>query len=676
MVQSKTVEAADNQTYTQQFQNTTTTLSGKSVVSNMYFTKVDYWNVKKVNFNFNYQISQLASRQSSDITVSINGVKFYSFRPKAETGFQTEKISIPLDLLQASNKLQINGQVLDQDNQNKNYQLSQTPANWLTIGNGSNVNFEYQVNEAANTVSSFYDHFSGKDTISFQQARIVTSNHPTSDELTASMIALSGESRTISTDSDQIPVVKMSQLQDKTGDYSIIMANYNKLPNKFKSQINVADVNGHAVIKTYYVDGKHYLLVTAKDGKLLEKAARFVANEELMRETTKSNKSISASTDTYTASQQDSGTHSLTKTPDRIDGAGHRETSYFIQIPNDKTNVDGSKINLHFKYSKNLDFSRSLVTLYVNNTVVGSKKLTSVKADGDDLTMAVPKGVALGSNFTVRVAFDLEMKNQSESDNSDTPWAEVEPQSKMVVKSGQSNDLLFTNYPTLFINNESYDHLVVITPKNLNDDDFKTLTNIFNLIGLYSKNNTGSIQFYNQIPSQSVLNNNNVIVVGTPQNNAMIKKLNPNLYFKYSSNFDRIVSNEKLSIEAGYGKNIGTVQLLRSPYNDKRGMLVVTGVTTKDTYLASTQIGFQKNIQGYTGDAIVTDLNNSHSGYRFKKDKAIDKSLAKKQTFTKNSQLILYLSLAIIVIIMIGIAVILTIRKQSRLNRGNKDGQK
>ncbi|WP_369441014.1 hypothetical protein [Companilactobacillus paralimentarius] len=85
------VQAADNQTYTQQFQNSITTLSGKSVEANMYFTKMDYWDLKKVTFNFNYQISQLANRQASDITVSLNGVKFYSFRSKDKTGFKLKK---------------------------------------------------------------------------------------------------------------------------------------------------------------------------------------------------------------------------------------------------------------------------------------------------------------------------------------------------------------------------------------------------------------------------------------------------------------------------------------------------------------------------------------------------------------------------------------------------------
>ena len=43
-----------SQTYTQQFQNTNTTLSGKSVRSTTYFNKIDYWDVKKATFNLTY----------------------------------------------------------------------------------------------------------------------------------------------------------------------------------------------------------------------------------------------------------------------------------------------------------------------------------------------------------------------------------------------------------------------------------------------------------------------------------------------------------------------------------------------------------------------------------------------------------------------------------------------
>ena len=673
--QAVPVQAADNQTYTQQFQNTTTTLSGKSVESKMYFTKMDYWDLKKVTFNLNYQVSQLANQQTSDITVAINGVKFYSFRPQNKSGFQTEKIDIPVNLVSGSNQLTISGQILNQTS-DKNYQLQQTPANWLTIGQASNINFEYQLKEAENKVNSFYSHFTGQDTIAYQRSRIVTSNNPSTDELTASMIALSGQSRIITTENDQIQVVPISEMKAQANDYLMVIAKYDQLPADLKKQVAANDVTDQAIIKTYYNDNKHYLIVTSKRASLLKKAARFVANEELMKESDQAQELINANTDTFSSSLHDDGTHILTNSTDRVEGAGHKETSYLVQLPNDRANADGSKIKLSFNYSKNLNFNRSLVTVYVNNTVVGSKKLSRAKADNDSLTLDVPRNLSLGSSFTVRVAFDLEMSGSDTSDNSNTPWAQVMPASKMLVRSQRSNDLLFTNYPTLFINNETYDHIAVITPKTIDYNDFKTLTNIFNLIGNFSKSNTGDIQFYNQLPSQQVLKNDNVIVIGTPQNNPMIKRLNSKLYFKYSSDYQRLVSNEKLSIEDNYGKNIGTNQLLRSPYNDKKGLLVVTGSSSKDVYLASTQINFQKNIQQYNGDAIVVDMNNNHFGYRFKKNKAIDQSLDNQRKFTKNSQLILYLGIASLIVIMIIIGVIFTARKQAHLNGGGHKDEK
>ncbi len=268
--QSNVVHAADEYTYVQDFQNETTTLSGKSVQSNMYFTKMDYWDIKKATFNLNFQISQLASRQTSDITVSINGVKFDSFRPKDETGSQSQQIEIPLNLLSGTNKIQINGQVLNQDG-DKNYQLQQTPANWLTINQGSNINFVYSLKPAENTLHSFYHHFSGQDTVSFQHSKIVTSNNPSNDELTASMIALSGESRVISTDNDQVHVVKMNNMHPNKNDYLMVVAKYSKLPENLKKQVSQNDVKNQAVIKTYYTNDRYYLIVTAQTGSLLKK---------------------------------------------------------------------------------------------------------------------------------------------------------------------------------------------------------------------------------------------------------------------------------------------------------------------------------------------------------------------------------------------------------------------
>jgi hypothetical protein len=665
---------AEDQTYTQNFQNDTTTLSGKSTETSMYFTKIDYWDVKKLTFNFNYQVSQLSDDETSDITLSLNGVKFYSFRPEHKSGFQSKEVDIPLELLSGTNKLEIKGQVLNKKS-SKNYDLAQTPANWLTIKSGSDVNFKYKLKDPENTLHSFYDHFSGEDTVTNQQSKIVTPDQPTTGELTASMTALAGESRVITTDNDQINVLQDSEMNASKGDYIMYVAKYDNLPKDLKKEVNASDVEKRAVIKTHYTKKGNYLIVTAKSNALLKKAAQFIANAELMNQTDKSTEMISYLTNTYTSVIQDEGKYQLTNAIDKVKGAGHRETSYFVTLPNDRTNADGSKVKLHFRYSKNLNFKRSLVTVYVNDTTLGSKKLTAAKADGDEVTLDVPKGTSLGNSFQVRVAFDLEMQDQDTSDNSATPWAEVDTNSEMKVKSEKSNELLFTNYPTLFMKKQTYDNLAVVIPKKLTSADFKSLTNIFNLIGAYAKSNTGKIKFYTERPKTDVMVDDNLIVLGTPSNNPLIKSLNKDLYFKYSDDFKGFISNEKLSIEEDYGKTIGTAQLIRSPENKKKGMLVLTGATPEASYLASTQINFKKNIDQFTGDAIVVDENNTHYSYRFKKNKYIDSSLEHKRTISKHTQLIIYLGITFLVFVIIGFGVYMVFRKQAKLNGGHKDAK-
>ena len=654
--------------YTQAFQNSTTTLSGESVEANMYFIKMDYWKLKKATLNLNFQISQLAQRSTSDITLSLNGTTFYSFRPGKRTGLQTKAIKVPLRLIQGENQLKISGQILNKAG-SKRYQVAQTPANWLTIYDGANVNFQYFLKPPTPAIKSFYAHFSGTDTIAMQNSYITIPRKASNGELTAAMYALSGEARTITTEYSQIQVQTFANVAAQKGDYQMVIATYNHLPVRFRRVINRPQLSKRAVIKTLYKGHKHYLIVTALTTQRLKKASRFIANQELMQETRARTETISNRTPTYTSELQYDGSYQLTNHDDTLTGAKHQSSTYFVSLPVDRTNADGSQIRIHFKYAKNLNFKRALATVYLNGSPLGSKRLHAARADNDSLTVTLPKGQALGHSFTIRVAFDLEMHDQSESDNDQTPWATIKSDSKAYIKSKPVSDLLFTNYPNLFLKNDTFNHIAVVRPQALTKYDYQTLTNIFNLIGNYAQNNTGNIQFYTKRPSKLVLKNDNVIAFGTPRQNTFIKQLNSKLYFQYGRGDYGFVSNEKLSIEHHYGQNIGTAQLLRSPYNARSGLLVVTAGKSADVYRASTQLDFQRNIQQYTGDAIVVDHDNNHDDYRFKKKKSVDDGESVKTVLIKNSQLVVYLGIALVTIMVIALTAFLILRKNGLIER-------
>lgn len=666
--------ADDLKSYTQPFQNTTQTLSGKSVAANTYFTKIDYWDVKKASLNLSYQVSQIADDQTSDITVAINGVKFYSFRPEVKDGVQTKTIDIPLNLIKGSNNLKIYGQILNKAG--KSAVSVQTPANWLTLYQASNVNFQYNLKQPDYNLKSFYNHFSGADTISFGQSVIAVPKQPSDGELAAATYALTGVTRTIATDTDQVRILPDNDGRVKAAPYRVVIATYDHLPKRYQHEFSVAKLKHRGGLKLVYAKDKYTLIITALDDQMLQKATRFMANTELMTETKKPVKYVSAKTATYMSSLHYDGSRQLTTQGVTLSGSGHHEETFFVALPASQSNAYGSKVRLSLKYAKNLNFNNSLVTVYINNRNIGSYKLRAERADNDELTFKLPTNLKIGSGFSVRVAFDLEPRQITKSDNTESPWAAINPTSKIFVHAMEKNTLLFSNYPSLFIKNNTYDHLAVVRPQTMTTDDFEALSNLFNLIGIYTKSNTGQIKFYQYQPDHTTLKNSNVIVLGTPGQNAMIKRLNDQLYFRFNARFTHFISNEKLSIESDYGKTIGTAQLLRSPYNPKRGLLVVTGMTPKDVYLASTQINYQKTIVEHGGDTIVVDQDNNIYNYRFKKHATLNKHVALKQTIRKNTKLIVYLVIASLFMALLVAAIFMILWKNNLLRKGKKDEQR
>ncbi|WP_261805914.1 cellulose biosynthesis cyclic di-GMP-binding regulatory protein BcsB [Lapidilactobacillus luobeiensis] len=666
----RTVAAADL-TYTQQFQNQTTSLSGQSVSSNMYFIKMDYWRLKKATFNFSFQLSQLADQQISDITVSLNNIKIYSFRPENSTGLQTKEIELPLDLISGSSELRINGQILNRSGQN-DYRLAQTPANWLTIYPASNVNFRYTLDEPTSGINSFYDHFIGPDTIANSQSVILTPSDPDDAELSAAVYALSGISRILTTEQATIPIGQLGNKEYDQRPYRLIISRYDQLPAKFRQGISAAEVAKQAVIKTQYSDQQYTLIVTAKRARDLIKASRFVANQELMKQTKASQKIVTQDTQTVTSVLQYQGSFPLTTTGQRVSGPGHQEASFFVSLPSGRTNANGSTIRLNLQYGQNLDFKRSLVTVYINDTPIGSRRLSASKADGQQLTFDLPKSKSLGNSFVVRVVLDLELPESGQEMNNEAAWATVLPGSSANISSQVKKDLMFTNYPSVFLKNNTFNNILVARPKKMTPVYFKTLTNIFNLIGVYAQSNTGTVTFSTKVPSKQIQANQNIIAFGTPKDNAYLRQINSRLFFKFDEKYDHFLSNEKLSIETKYGHQLGTAQLLRSQANEDLGVLAVTGATANAVYLASTQINYQRHIEQYQGDAIAVDQDNMHYNYRFKTKTGAKKTSLVNQ-ISQNVNLIAYLGLALLMIVVIGLTLFFLLRKHGRLTRRQHD---
>ena len=667
--QTNTPLPPGTKTFAQPLQNTNVTLSGTSVRTTMYFTKIDYWNVKKATFNMTYAITQLRNDEDCNITFALNGIKFYSFKPTHHDGQQTVNVDIPLDLLQDSNVLTVEGQIITKGQCSRPVA---TPANWLTLYGGSNVNFTYTLNPPTDQIHSFYNHFIGADTIANHESTILVPSAPTDDELEAATYALAGVSRVITTENAKMNLNNFDNKNYNDRPYQLIMALYKDLPKNYQKEIDPQNVeNGNAYMK--FINGKNkILIVTAQNGDALVKAGRYVANQELMQETNANTKQITAETQTFTPELQSEGNYPLTGNNTKLIGPGHQQQVFFVALPHDQNNAEGSYVNLNFRYSKNLDFKTSLITVYVNGKPVGSKDLTAAKANDDSLQVKIPNNTKLSNACTITVAFDLNMKN-GDSNNSQTPWAYIENNSNAFIKTTGSSDLLFQNYPLCFMADHSFNNIGVQLPEKMNDDYFNALTNIFNLIGSYSESNVGDITFYQKEMSSTQISSHNVIIMGTPDDTPLVRKFNKQLFFKYNKNFTTFLSNEKLSIESEYGKHLGTVQLMFNPYNKNNAMLVVTGVNAKDVQVASTLIDTEAHAGTLKGDGAVMDTNGVEHCYRFKKKVNNKEKVTLIKRIKSNPYFAVYLFMGMISVVVIGIIIFLFIRKNFMKGRKKKD---
>ncbi|CAH1210408.1 hypothetical protein PAECIP111892_03485 [Paenibacillus auburnensis] len=660
-------------TYETSFTGTDTSLSGGEV-QQQYFSVMDYWNVNSVKINLHFQVSQITKDQQSSITLSLNGTPFYSFRPSpSNNGEQILSIPAPKAFLKEdSNTLTLQGDLKTAGDNNQVCYVDNSPDNWLHFFNTSGIAVTYTSKALTGGIRDFSERFSGIDTVKSNKSLMTVPENASSAELESATYALSGFAKENALTDKTIGMLpyREDSVQDKNA--VVLVAMYDHVPGELKQLLSgTEDLATHALIQLVNKDTLPTLVVTSKDENLLIKAGRMAASTGLMSQMNSDLKVIDDATEVNEPAYVISSDVALTETGDKLSGPNHREQTYFVSLPSNRSIADSGKISLDFRYAENLDFARSLVTVSINDTPIGSKKLTKELANGDTLTLTVPQNLGISGNFSVKVAFDLEMQSAVCTPNTEQmPWAYIGKESLLHLNTKDRTDLLFNNYPYPFLRDGIYNHVAVVLPQEMDDYTYQSLANVFNLLGQYTSGNTGDIHYYTDEVSADNLKNNNILAIGSYKNNKVIRDSNDKLYFRYSKDGATLVSNEKMSIEEQYGAEIGTLQLVDSPYESGRGLMAVTAVNSGDYYLASKLIASEKDKWKVYGDGVVADKDGNVSAYRFKKVTGAEPDSALSQ-IVERSDVLGFVIAVVLVVALVLVALLLLLRKHMK-KRGDR----
>jgi hypothetical protein len=595
----------------------------------LYFDIDKYSVVKSLETNVVFNISQLITdKQNATITFSVNGTSFYSSKIfyKDTEELQNIKVPIPTTLIKEGMnefKIETYCRISDEpctDDVNN--------GNWITLKGTSSILMGFTDKESTNNISEFTYPFIKVNEGNQYNAVIAIPDNYTQEEFTAALMLQAYLGKVNKSRDYNGIIVKYSSIpSDKD---IIYIGRFSNLPDKIKplyNRLTQENYNEYAIIRksnSPFNESNKLMSIVSENGNMLIKSIKLLMSKNLVSQINVDTFKVDAnmkvenelSEENSNLTFKDLGLQEM-----QLKGPFRQSGSLSYSLPRNRVLSNGAKIKLFIRYSQNLDFNRSLLTVYINGTPIGSKKLNKGQANGDQLELPIPTDIKMSNYIDIKITFDLEQLNSTcEFRQEETPWALVTGDSYVYMPNNKLNFYKFDNYPQPFISEREFNNVALVVPENLSENEIEGISKVFSYMGKDVDYNSGILDVVEEKNFSDKYNNMNLILYGTPQQNKVIKDLNPKLWFKYNNNYNSFTGNEKLYLTEPYASNISIFQFDVSPYNKDRAILVLTS-PKEDLLLKSLVfLSSTKQISKLSGDSALIDNFGNIETFQFKKD--------------------------------------------------------
>ena len=648
---------------------------------NGYFFNIPkYWDTRYALAQIQYTVSPLIQDVPASLTFFINDHPIYSCRVEYENGAsQIVFVSIPVELLRVGyNEFAITGYVrlYDEDGCLDDF----SGANWINISENSVIEAGYDLVDFGSKISFYpYPLMSTMDELG-ENLTVYVPQDATAEELRAAFL-LRADLGDETGNEDRIGFKTLAHYLPGQGN-ALIVAQRDRLPKEAQDRLPSTgkDLNAGALVYEYGTDGNWTLVVTSgKDECLSEGACMLMDGDRVTQEKDSWAFAAAGSAESIVVSRSLSAlieNGETLKGITNLDGISfigpfRQESTVYLPFSGGFVLGEGGKIELAMRYSDNLDFDRSMVTVFWGETPVASKKLDREKAALDIFSFMMPSDVVGTHAASIKIAFDLEIKELYCTKRADEmPWAYVSGDSTLFLPVGVSSvyDLALRPYP--FQRLGLFNSLAVVVPDKMTDVEYALFGRTAALLGAnVSPYGTLKVWFASDYPTAS--QNCNVVALGTYRDNPFIRGLNDKLSFRYAQDGSCFESNRQLLLSERYASRIGILQLIRSPYQEGRAILCLsaaddTGLDSIERYCA-----VEENNWALQGDAFLIDDDLETKSYRFMEEITVRQATLREK-LEKNRDAVLFTIISTAAMLLMLIAVLLILLRYRR-NRREED---
>ncbi|MCR4651019.1 MAG: cellulose biosynthesis cyclic di-GMP-binding regulatory protein BcsB [Lachnospiraceae bacterium] len=652
--------------------------SGIYKASGFYFEVEDYWDTQYVYATIEYTISPLVTDNvPATLTFLVNDIPVGSCRVLYDDGrTQTTYVVIPVEYLKEGfNNFSITGYVRLYDDQGCLDDFS--GANWINIRKDSNISAFYDLKEIEDYVCNYPYPFASTMDEQGDSCGIYMSNDPSEAELKAALYLRAD----IGDKTDERDNITLGYVSAMDRENRIIVGRKDRLPKEVLANMPSRDEDlGKGALVYVYRDDKGYVLVvTSENDEYLYEGVAMLMDETRVSQERDSSAYVPAGvaadlikTNDYYDSSAIRRLSDLTGTESiNFVGPFHQTETIYLPYGGGFVLAAGGKMTLNFRYSENLDFTRSLITVYWGQTPIASKKLSREKAGDDTFSFAFPQDIVGSSEGSLTIAFDLEIEDMYCLKRIDEmPWAHVSGDSTIFLPVGQNNKFSLDLRPYPFQLMGYFNDLDVIIPDEITDSELELLGRVITIMGS-DINPYGDFRVSRASQYKSGSNYNNRIVIGNYVDNAYIRKINEDLSFKYNAAGTTFESNEALVLSEDYGANIGVLQIIRNPAKEGSAIMVVSGVGDDDTVNMLEFLREEENCYKLTGDAFMIDDIKETKDFTFIKEKVADKKTIKER-ISENKEAVVFTLVYTLAMILLFVAVLLILIRTVKNRRQNK----
>lgn len=582
-------------------------LRGSFGTHDWYFYVEEPWQVTNSQLSLNYIGTQLLTSPRSTLTLSLNGETFYSIGLNSVKE-QNLTLSLPVNQIKAGyNKISIKAYVrLTEDHHTD----AVNPASWVKLFKESNIKLEY-TEPKQNNLNVFPYPFIQTQSKAITQ--IVIPEVYTKNELEAALW-MASYLGSYTDESELINIQAESTLQQVKN--AIIIGNEQYIKQLYPDL--AFNLGNKGLIFLEQIGPYSRLIICANNEDILDTAFQILSDDQIIGQIDKPYYIIPEELTLKNDLKTDQKIHFTLKELgyDSIYMMGqHRnQTSIFINLPSETILQKGAKLVIHTRYSKNLNFEHSLVTLYINGEALASSKLDITKADGDTIELSIPPDIQMNKASQVTIAFDLELDiNAAVTREEDTPWVLIENSSYFYLPRGSIKEYSFDVFPYPFVQEGKMQDIGVIVPDKLNAEDLIVLGRLFEKIGAYTQQYEGNISIINgSIPIEEV-EDKHLIVYGTPVNNQFIQNIKKQSFLQFSENEQYFLPNEEVHLLPEYSRNLILCEMKPSTVNSRYGMLSM--IAPKEQVFKEI-LGQRVSIPNLKGQVLIMDERGEGRLYR------------------------------------------------------------